>query len=201
MCVWIDISRAVNFRTPQWIFFLSFYLSLPYPSLFQPLLSSSSRRLFVCKQRRGTNVRIYLSNIYSSTFYSYLSIFLFLWWCLTVLMDFPYLACLFHYYRTRLTIINCLFWCNLIIKVINKSYFNSNIICFKFILFLLEVKFHTCFCFEINRIVYVPKDPSFQKESAWRWTLRHRCRYYSVRYCDHRCPIDCSYNRSHPLRL
>lgn len=34
MCVWVDISRAVNFRTPRWIFFLSFYLALPYPSLF-----------------------------------------------------------------------------------------------------------------------------------------------------------------------
>lgn len=57
---------------------LPFVLSLPPLSfsLFQPLLlSPPSRRLFVCKQRRGTNVRIYLSNISSSTFYSYLSIF------------------------------------------------------------------------------------------------------------------------------
>lgn len=53
-------------------------------------------------------------------------------------MDFPYLACLFYYYRTRPTIINCLFPCILIIKIISKSYFNSNTICFKFILFLLQ---------------------------------------------------------------
>lgn len=42
MCVWVDISRAVNFRTPRWIFFLSPYL----PSPILPSFPSSTASPF-----------------------------------------------------------------------------------------------------------------------------------------------------------
>lgn len=41
MCVWVDISRAVNFRTPRWIFFLSLYLPFPILSSFPSSTASS----------------------------------------------------------------------------------------------------------------------------------------------------------------
>lgn len=103
---------------------LPFVLSFPPLSfsLFQPLLlSPPSRRLFVCKQRRGTNVRIYLSNIYSSTFYSYLSIFVPLMTSYTF-NGFPVLRVSFSLLGYDY-IINCLIRCILIIKVVSKSIF------------------------------------------------------------------------------
>lgn len=42
MCVWVDISLAVNFRTPRWIFFLSPYL----PSPILPSFPSSTASPF-----------------------------------------------------------------------------------------------------------------------------------------------------------
>lgn len=41
MCVWVDISRAVNFRTPRWIFFLSLYLPSPILPSFPSSTASS----------------------------------------------------------------------------------------------------------------------------------------------------------------
>lgn len=41
MCVWVDISRAVNFRTPRWIFFFSLYLPSPILPSFPSSTASS----------------------------------------------------------------------------------------------------------------------------------------------------------------